>query len=193
MSNDLAILRRPGGSAALAHQIKAARIARDLTLADVSAAIGLDKGYLSKVERGLKAPSIATLLKLAAALSIPVSQLFGERVDDTLIHISRGAQRKGPVGDDGSGYRTEALTTGQGREGLEGFVFFPPEEFLDDMRAEHNGEELLYVISGRVEIRFAGRTIALEQSDSAQFPGHLVHQVRRTSPAASVLVVVTRA
>ncbi|MFX9638747.1 helix-turn-helix transcriptional regulator, partial [Acinetobacter baumannii] len=82
MSNDLAILRRPGGSAALAHQIKAARIARDLTLADVSAAIGLDKGYLSKVERGLKAPSIATLLKLAAALSIPVSQLFGERVDD---------------------------------------------------------------------------------------------------------------
>lgn len=193
MLNELATLRRPGGSAALARQIKAARTARDMTLVDLAAAVGLDKGYLSKVERGLKVPSIAALLKLANALAIPVSQLFGESVDDSVIHVSRGALRKGPVGDDGSGYRTEALTTGQGREGLEGFLFFPPEEFLDDMRAQHGGEELLYVVSGRVEIRYADRTIALEASDSVQFPGHLQHQVRRTSPEASVLVVITRA
>ena len=130
MLDQLATLRRPGGSAALAHQIKAARTARDMTLADLAAQIGLDKGYLSKVERGLKVPSIASLLKLAQALEIPVSQLFGESVDGSVIHVSRAALRKGPVGESGAGYRTEALTTGHGRDGLEGFVFFPPEEFL---------------------------------------------------------------
>ena len=193
MLDELATLRRPGGSAALAHQIKAARGTRDMTLADLAATVGLDKGYLSKVERGLKVPSIATLLKIAHALAIPVSQLFGESVDDGVIHISRGARRKGPVGDGGSGYRTEGLTTGRGRDGLEGFVFFPPEDFLEDLRAEHGGEELLYVISGGVEIRFADRTIALDAADAVQFPGHLQHQVRRTAPGASVLVVIARA
>ena len=102
MLNEVSTLRRPGGSAALAHQIKAARIARDMTLADLAVAVELNKGYLSKVERGLKVPSIAALLKLANALAIPVSQLFGESVDDSVIHISRGAMRKGPVGKDGS-------------------------------------------------------------------------------------------
>jgi transcriptional regulator with XRE-family HTH domain len=193
MLKELETLRRPGASIAMAHQIKAARVVRDLTLADLAATVSLDKGYLSKVERGLKVPSIATLLKLAKALSVPVSQLFGDSIDESVIHVSRGALRKGPVGGDGAGYRTEALTSGQGREGLEGFVFFPPEEFLDDMRAEHGGEELLYVISGSVEIHFADRTLALDASDSVQFPGHLQHQVRRTSPEASVLVVITRA
>jgi len=63
------ILRRPGASTAMALQIKAARIARELTLAELAAIVELDKGYLSKVERGLKVPSIATLLKLATTLS----------------------------------------------------------------------------------------------------------------------------
>jgi transcriptional regulator with XRE-family HTH domain len=193
MLDQLATLRRPGGSAALALQIKRARTLRNTTLAELAAQVGLDKGYLSKVERGLKMPSIATLVKLAQALDIPVSELFGESVDDSVIHVSRAALRAGPVGEGGSGYRTEALTTGRGREGLEGFVFYPPEEFLDDLTAEHGGEELLYVTAGQVEIRFADRVVALGAGDSVQFPGHLQHQVRRTSQTASVLVVITRA
>jgi transcriptional regulator with XRE-family HTH domain len=192
MLNELATLRRPGAGAALAREIRSARNARRLTLAGLAARVGLDKGYLSKVERGLKVPSIATVLKIAQALDIPVSQLFGESVDPNIIHISRGALRQGSVSEDGLGYRMEALTTGKSRDGLEGFLLFPPEEFLDDLRAEHNGEELLYVISGEVEIRFADRIVALGVSDAVQFPGHLQHQLRRTSPQASVLVVVSR-
>lgn len=190
MRNSSATLKVPDGSAALARQIKATRTARGVTLADLSATVGLDKGYLSKVERGLKMPSISTLMKIGSALSIPVSQLFGESVDDKLIHVSRGSQRVATVAEDG--HSTQSLTTGQGREGLEGFVFFPPAKFLDDMRAQHSGEELLYVISGSIEIRFVDRTIALDTTDSVQFAGHLQHQVRRTSRAASILVVISR-
>ena len=95
----------------MALQIKAARIARKLTLAELAAIVELDKGYLSKVERGLKAPSIATLLKLATALSVPVSHLFGDSVDESTIHVSRGALRKGPVGGDAVSYTHLTLPT----------------------------------------------------------------------------------
>ncbi|TWS18742.1 helix-turn-helix domain-containing protein [Tsukamurella asaccharolytica] len=56
--------------------LKAARSARRLTLADVAERIGVTKGYLSKVERGLAAPSMAVLVSWCDALDVPVGSLF---------------------------------------------------------------------------------------------------------------------
>ena len=80
-----------------AREVRAARKARGWTLAELSTAVGLDKGYLSKVERGLKAPSVSTVLNLARVLEAPVAQLFGEAVDDAAIHVSRVETRAVPA------------------------------------------------------------------------------------------------
>lgn len=37
---------------------------------------GLDRSYISLLERGLRQPSLATLLQLAEALSVPASELI---------------------------------------------------------------------------------------------------------------------
>ncbi len=72
----------PGADAVLAvpdqvgGALKAARRARRLTLADVAERIGVTKGYLSKVERGLAAPSMAVLIRWCEALEVPVGSLF---------------------------------------------------------------------------------------------------------------------
>lgn len=179
------------GLQALAREVRAARKARGWTLAELSAAVGLDKGYLSRIERGLKAPSVSTVLNLARVLDAPVAQLFGEAVDDAAIHISRAETRATPADTRGSGYRLEALT-GSGQPGLEGFLVYPPAEFSDEFHAEHDGEELLFVVGGAVEIRFADRTVGLRQGDAVQFPGRLQHQVRRVTSSACVLITVTR-
>lgn len=56
--------------------LKAARRARRLTLADVAERVGVTKGYLSKVERGLAAPSMAVLVRTCEVLDVPVGSLF---------------------------------------------------------------------------------------------------------------------
>ncbi|WP_040768172.1 helix-turn-helix domain-containing protein [Tsukamurella sp. 1534] len=56
--------------------LNAARRSRRMTLAEVAAAVGVTKGYLSKVERGLAAPSVATLVRLCEVLDVPVGSLF---------------------------------------------------------------------------------------------------------------------
>jgi quercetin dioxygenase-like cupin family protein len=68
----------------------------------------------------------------------------------------------------------------------------PPRHFSDATHAEHAGEEVLYVISGRIEVKFVDRSIAMSAGDYLQFPGHLVHHVRRISANANVLIVVSR-
>jgi len=182
----------PANAGVLARNIHSARHERGVTLAELASATALDKGYLSRVERNLKAPSIATVLKIAKALDVSVAQLFGETVDDNAIHVSRGRERSANAARGDSDYRMEALTQGKGSEGLEGFLLYPPDSFVDDMRAEHHGEELLFVIDGPIEVKFADRIIRLDAGDSIQFPGSLVHYVRRLGPTGCVLVTVSR-
>lgn len=193
MLDELPLWLRADATQGLAREVRAARKARGWTLAELSSAVNLDKGYLSKVERGLKAPSVSTVLNLARALDIAVAQLFGKTVDAAAIHVSRAESRVAPAGRlSGDAYRLEALTTGKGRAGLEGFLVYPPPEFSEEFRAEHDGEELLFVVDGEVEVRFVDRVVGLQEGDALQFPGRLQHQVRKTTSSACILIAVTR-
>lgn len=177
----------------VAAHIKAARTKRGHTLDQLSAETGLDKGYLSRVERGHKSPSIATVLKISKALDVSVAQLLGEVLDNDVIQVTRANKRVGlKVSKHQSKSDFEGLTRVIGRHGLEAFVMYPSGEFSADGKVDHHGEELLFVLEGRIEVRFADRTIALDAGDCVQFAGHLQHEVRRVSTKASALIAVSR-
>lgn len=170
-------------------RIKAIRRRAGLTLNELAEATGLNKGYLSRIESGEKSPSIASLLKLSSSLKVPTSQLFGEEVADDDIHLFRGTGAKG-----GKAKRPSALVTLSGNapsSGLSTFLLRPSDRFEEEKRAEHSGTEGAYVLDGSVELQFSDRVVALNAGDYVQFPGHLTHQVRKTSPQATVLIVVS--
>ena len=52
------------------------RAAKGLTLDRLASMSELTRGYISLVERGLKAPSIAALLRMATALDVNVAYFF---------------------------------------------------------------------------------------------------------------------
>lgn len=43
-----------------------------LTQAELAARIGADKGYISRIERGLTVPTVATLYKIVAAMGLTI-------------------------------------------------------------------------------------------------------------------------
>jgi transcriptional regulator with XRE-family HTH domain len=172
-------------------RVRSIRRRAGVTLEQLADRTGLNKGYLSRIESGEKSPSIATLLKLSTELKVPTSQLFGEEVDDGDIHLFRGNGK-------GSKRRSGApaiisLSGNTPPTGLTTFLLRPSDKFEDEKRAEHSGTEGAFVVEGSVELQFSDRVIALSQGDYVQFPGHLTHQVRRTSPKATVLIVVSDA
>ncbi|RLV57030.1 helix-turn-helix domain-containing protein [Aeromicrobium phragmitis] len=56
--------------------LRARRLAKGLTLRDVSAKARVSLGYISEVERGQKEPSSELLAALAAALDVPLSKVL---------------------------------------------------------------------------------------------------------------------
>lgn len=49
-----------------------ARKSAKLTQAELAKRIGADKGYISRIERGLTVPTVSTLYRLAAAMGMTV-------------------------------------------------------------------------------------------------------------------------
>src|SRR3546814_6755882 len=70
------------------------------SLEQLSQRTGLTKSYLSKLERGVSEPSISTVLKLAQAYEIGVSQLIGtgEGGESEAISVVRRNEREPPIG-----------------------------------------------------------------------------------------------
>ena len=62
----------------LGNQVRKLRTARSLTLQDLADLTGLSKPNLSQIENNLVTPPIATLLKIATALGVPIGYFFQE-------------------------------------------------------------------------------------------------------------------
>jgi transcriptional regulator with XRE-family HTH domain len=177
-----------GGYTTMAALLRAHRRRAGLTLDALAERTGLTKSYLSKVERGLRTPSIAVALKIAGALNADVSQLFSDNPDDTVVTIERRSQR---ARVDGTGGRAvyDPVATRMVGKAMQPFVVHPTIHPESDFM-EHPGEEFIYVTAGAVEVTLADQMIQLDEGDSLYFDANTPHRVRSVSPERAVLVVV---
>jgi transcriptional regulator with XRE-family HTH domain len=172
---------------AIGPRLRHIRLERGFTVEALAAAAGLDKGFLSRLERGTKRPSVATVLRLSAALNVPVGLLFGEQTTDDTVQVSRAAGRVRSAEDPGT-YSFELLTPKGSL--MQAFLFHVGAEPTGKGQ-QHHGEEMFLVLSGTVEMRTPDRSYVLETGDCAYFPGHVIHQMRGlgAEPTTAVIVV----
>ncbi|MGH8816256.1 MAG: helix-turn-helix domain-containing protein, partial [Achromobacter pestifer] len=80
----------------LPHRLRTLRRQQSLSLEQLAQRTGLTKSYLSKLERGLSEPSISTVLRLAEAYGVGVSQLVGtdDTAQDEVVSVVRVADRE---------------------------------------------------------------------------------------------------
>ena len=170
---------------AMGPRLRHLRLEKGFTVETLATAAGLDKGFLSRLERGTKRPSIETVLRLSAALAVPVGQLFGEQTTGDTVRISRSADRSRSL-EDADAYSFELLTPKGSL--LEAFLFQVGAK-PTGRGQRHDGEEMFLVLAGTVEMRTPDRSYVLEAGDCAYFPGHLAHQMRRIGPGPATAVI----
>ena len=163
---------------AIGSRIRAARQDQRLTIEQVAAATGLTKGFLSRVERDLTSPSVASLVTLCQVLSISIGELFA--APD--IHLSRRGE--GPRISLGGEGIVERLLTSRSERRLQilGVTIEPFGRGESELYAVDCDVDVLYIISGALTLRMTQESYDLEAGDTLSFPGREPHSWENRTP-----------
>ena len=178
----------------LGNQVKKLRTKRSLTLQDLADLTGLSKPNLSQIENNLVTPPIATLLKIATALGVPIGYFFQESPQQINMIVVRKEDRygvaKGPHISH-IGYQYEPLAYPKIDKSMEPFIVEMEErEASDIVFNNHRGEEFLFVLRGSLEFCYGDDNVTLEEGDSLYFDSIVPHGYRGIGGPAKTLVVI---
>lgn len=180
----------------IGNQIRKLRNKREQTLQDLADLTGLSKPNLSQIENNLVTPPIATLLKISTALGVSIGHFFQETDQDSSIVVVRKEDRygvaKGPHISH-IGYQYEPLAYPKVDKSMEPFIVHMEEREADAIVFNnHQGEEFLYVLEGKLEFHCGNSVVLLREGDSLYFDSVFPHGYRGIDGPAKTLVVIYR-
>ena len=141
-------------------RIRQARRAKSITLETLSRRTGLTTGYLSKIERNLNNPPIATISRIATALGVKITDFFEDPFERQRLSIVGPDERKS-VTRDGSlfGYYYQALAHKVNDKTMEPFLITLIPHPTDTTFFTHEGEEMMFVLEGEMEFSYGEEKI----------------------------------
>lgn len=170
--------------------LRQARRGRGMTLRAVAQAAGVTESFLSQVERDVASPSIATLRRIAVALSLSI----GEILDQAGPHgqLVRAGERR-VVTYPGLAARDEFLTDGAGaRLQVILSVIEPGGGTGAEAYAHESDEECLVVLDGSLDLWVGDEEYRLEVGDAIRYSSRVPHRNQNPGPGQTrVLFVLT--
>lgn len=161
--------------AAIGLRIREARLARNLTLQDLADAVGLSTSMISLVERGRASPSIGSLIAIASALDVAMSDLVA----------SEPLNREGPIVRRGEAVRVYAsgdlvrhLLREDRARGLSIAINeYEPQSGSAEKPMSHPGYEYSFVLEGCLSVEIEGKTFILDRGDLISFSSKRQHRI----------------
>jgi transcriptional regulator with XRE-family HTH domain len=179
---------------ALPRKIRTLRHKRKLSLSKVSDLTGYTKSYISMIELGKKSPPINTLRKIAKALSVEMSAFFSTAKTENALIIDRKRRRRSTCGNATQfGHSYQPVASSGLSKRMEAFIAVFPYGYATTESFSHEGEELLYVIEGRIRFNYGKREILLAEGDCIYFDCNMPHHGRAADlrPAKALAVIYT--
>ena len=152
-------------------QLKAARLAARMTMAEVAEQAGLTKGFVSKLERDLANVSVASLIRLCDALGISVGSLFRAPKGEVVRRDAR------PRINFGGRKMTEYLLTPAGEKRVQAILsdIEPGGGSMNEPYALPAGVEFVLILAGKLQVTVAGEEVTLEEGDALTFTADMDH------------------
>ncbi len=165
----------------------------NITIQALAQTTDLTPGYLSKIENSDTPPPIPTLSKIAYALNVHVSYFFednGEQNRD--LSIIKKDERKELIGDyTPLGYKYEAIIRKKKDKDIKPLIVTLPNG-LEPQNVPfnyHNGEEMIYVLAGKMLFFYGDDQYAVEEGDCLYFDSTTPHKVVAAPGKAPVKIL----
>lgn len=176
----------------ISERIKQVRVDKGITLMQLSRKTGLSKSYLSQIENCEKNPPITTLAKVAFGLDYDVvSLLTGEesnKKEKKISLVKATARRKIAHPNNEFGYVYEALIQGKSDNLIEGYMVTIGSQTMEGPPS-HEGQELVFVLEGRQEFFYDGKSYIIEPGDCVYFDSDRPHYARSLDGLPSKILV----
>lgn len=158
--------------------VRKKRQALGLTLADVASGAHMSSAMLSRIENGQSAASLDVLDRLCAALGISIATLMAEMDQpEGAAQLIKSAEQMEVVRTGtkfGHNYKLLSYQRGP-KQPFEPFLIEMDRESENYPRFQHPGIEFIYMLSGRMNYCFGGRTYLIESGDAFTFSGQVEH------------------
>jgi transcriptional regulator with XRE-family HTH domain len=165
----------------LGRWLRLLRRRQGLSLAAVAEASGLSQSFLSQMERGLVQPSLRSVNRVATALGTTASVVFALQGAGPVSVVRRG---------EGEIFADSRLLVRGNRAIHPMEIRGAPQEFGDYF--EHPGEELLYVIDGRIEAEVSRADLyMLGPGDAIYYASMVGHRWRNVDGGPIHVLMVT--
>ncbi len=175
--------------------IRRFREARGVTLQWLAGQTGFSAALLSQIENRMVSPPLGTLVKIANAFDTSVSAFIGGREEREFSIVRKEdrttVSRVGLKEGGRSAYTYEALGSGKAGRRMEPFlVRLKP--LLDRHVAmnSHEGEEFLFVLSGKVEVFLDKYSDVLSEGDCIYYNSTIPHHVHSTEEREALILAV---
>jgi quercetin dioxygenase-like cupin family protein/DNA-binding XRE family transcriptional regulator len=173
--------------AMLGERLFALRSSRGWTLEELAERSGLSKAFLSRLESGSRQPSIAAVLTLARVFGVPMGSLFGSPDANDSCIVVRG---KNVAVRQGDGVWYAPMTTAASRFNLQPIRLVISASRSGAERYQHEGEEWVYVLSGRLRLSLAEKQHILDAGDAAHFDSRIPHRLDALDGKDATLMIV---
>jgi quercetin dioxygenase-like cupin family protein len=165
-------------------KIRKARLSKKFPLDHVANETGFSVDYLKEIETGKAMPPVGALLQIARALEIDSGSLLKEPDSKMESRIKAHTKRT-------ENYAYTTLTPGAENKHLKAFrVTVEAQQDHKGVDYHHEGEEFVYVISGKIEVAVGEHVNTLEAGESLHFNSGIRHNLKSVSDETAELIVV---
>ncbi|WP_404424994.1 helix-turn-helix domain-containing protein [Nibricoccus sp. IMCC34717] len=174
----------------VARRIASLRKETDLTLRELGLKTGLSEAYLSRVENGQTAITLANLARVAEAFATPISSFFEDSEAEHPIILRRRGEGKHVWLRGRNGVRVNFLADEKQGKLMEPLVVDVQSAGAAMPMVGHAGQEFVHVLEGECDYHYGSERYHLGTGDSLYFDATVPHGVIRTNPRPCRLISV---
>lgn len=167
----------------IGRRIKSFRTRKKMTLDQLANETGYSTDYLKQIENAEEMPPVGTLLQISRALNIDSGDLLKDQ--------QARDQRADAYAKRTQNYAYTTLTPGAEHKHLKAFrILVKAGQAHKGVGYQHEGEEFVYVLKGRIEVTVGEHLNRLEENQSLHFNSGVQHHMRNNADVDAELLVV---
>lgn len=177
----------------IGNKLRRLRLRKSMGLLELSKHTGLSLALLSKLEREVMHPTLPTLARIAMVFSVGLEYFFNSEPKPVLEIVRKKDRLRFPDDPDADPvcYYFESLDFPVPNRALQTFLAeFNPITPEQCQPHQHAGIEVLYILSGKLEVRAGEDIHELSEGDAIYFDSGVSHAYRRIGAKRTTAMVV---